>query len=196
MSLLILLITHLVAAGIGAWITYALTCRYTKVVEVDGHKAIEFIHDDGTHDEEGTMSLSNSPRWPAVLTLIISVAMVIIGVQIFVANQQKDARDARDRAYANCLADFASDLVETIEARTNAGTKVELAAERRDDAVDDVLRITALARKEPPKATVEDFDRALKEAVRAKKDLRRVRKAAAEVRQDNQYTAPEIVCDR
>lgn len=43
---LLLTLTHLLAAMLGALIAWRLTLRYVRVREVQGHTALEFAQDD------------------------------------------------------------------------------------------------------------------------------------------------------
>lgn len=196
MSPYILVLTHLAAAGFGAGLCYILINRYTKIVEVEGHPAIEIM------PQEERVENNNGVRWPGLLLLILGVVAVVIGAQTYLGKKQEDRQERDDAKYATCIKNYAEEglqaIVDTVNIRTTAGSKVEAAEIARDDAVDEVLRIVIRARETPPRATEEDFDRALLAAAEAKTELREERAAAAEVRSDNEYddAIPESECQR
>lgn len=193
---LILLLTHLTAAGVGAGLTYVLVNRYATVVDHDGHSAIEI----GSPEESMEAHKDEDSRIPWIMVVVIAVAMIVIGVQVYNGQQQEEKRDKADAEYAECLRDAFqtafTDLIDTIETNRSASTLVEQAATKRDNAVDRVLRVVLEARQTPPSADPSDFDRALMRARDAKAELRRARNEASSVRQENQYEVPEVNCTR
>lgn len=136
------------------------------------------------------------PTWVAAIILVASAMVIAIGVQARLDKHEERKRDAADRAYADCLTEFASDLVTTIKTRNQATVKVEQAEQRRDDAADRVFATVLGARQTPPAATESDFDRALREQIRARALLDAARANAEAVRAENAYVLPEAVCER
>lgn len=203
--------THLLAFVAGGVTVRWFMVRHLRVREFEpGHVALE-VNPDPTPG--GTVSPYRAAmrRHTYVIVLIVAALVVIgIGIQAHLAAEDNDQRDARDRAYADCLTNFAADLVATIETRTNAGSRLERAerrleaAERRKQAtLDRLLTITMLARDVPPRATVAQFDKALEARVRAQEryatvyaQVEQVRAATEQVRAANQYVKPQVVCDR
>lgn len=154
---------------------------------------------------------------PAIVAIIASVFVVAFGAQAWLAQQDNADRDAaaaaqdrRDRAYADCLTEFAADLVATIDTRTQASAALERAEARlaraneaKSRALDEVIVTVLLARRIPPEASEAEFDAALEARVAAqtrydavRDDVDRIRARVDEVRADNQYVSPEVVCTR
>lgn len=188
MSLLLLVGTHAAAAGLGALVTYLVVRRTLSAVTVDGHPAIEL------HQEPHVST--RTPTWPATLFVVLSIVLVAVGAQAWNAQHQQRVRDARDRAYADCLTGFASDLVETLEARSGAYMREQGAKDARDRAVDNVVYTVILTRKHPPAASSRDLTRALAAAAKARAHLDVVAERSAKVRAANSYVLPQAVCTR
>ena len=132
----------------------------------------------------------------SLIIIVASLLVVGIGVQALLAQQDNADRDRRDRAYADCLTDFASNLVDTIERRTEAGIRLDEAEEMKSRALDRLLRITELARRTPPEATSAAFDRALDARVAAQQHYLAVKREVDAVRDSNEYVSPEAACPR
>lgn len=138
-----------------------------------------------------------------IVLVLSSFIVIVLAVQIWLAQQDDAARDReqerqdhRDRAYAECLSQFASELVEALERRTSAATAVERAEERKDAALDSLLSITELSRRRPPKATAAEFDQALRARVAAQEQYERVRSQQRATRRQFDFQNPEVVCER
>jgi hypothetical protein len=187
----LLILTHLLAAGMGSAVTYVAVIRLVRVREVDGHAVFEI-----NHTEEHQMSNRRRPNWLGVVILVASALVIGIGVQAYLNQRAGDAQDSADRRYADCLTGFAADLVTTIQDRAEANKKVATAERARDDAVDQVLDVVDRGRQVPPKATEKDFDKALQQAVLARRHLDRVQAHADRVLAKNQYVLPQAVCSR
>lgn len=168
-----------------------------------------------THDE---------PRDPSrliigVACLVAGLCAVVLGIQIVITQHQADAAAAReaaqnraDRAYADCLTRFASDLVDTLEARGDATARLQAAqalvddaAEVKDQALDRVVTVVLLARRDPPEATPAQFDAALAARVDAQRHYDAVARHYARVearvekvrgKPSNQYVKPKARCQR
>lgn len=186
----LLVATHLAAFLAGGITVRFLTLHFVRAVDVDGHPALEFT----TGDDD-----MPSPRHPSTYGLVMAVAALIligIGTQALLAAQDNAQRDARDRRYTQCLSEFASDLVTTIERRTRATERLDRAKAARDAATDRVIRVVVLARRVPPEATEAEFDRALEAQLAAQQHLQQVRRQTAAVRRVNQYETPAATCQR
>lgn len=145
-----------------------------------------------------------------ILTMVIGLMLIFAAGQLWASEREEDERAAylaeqaenakereqADRAYADCLTKFAADLVDTINTRTDATIRLERAAERKDDALDRLLFVTALTREIPPEATAEEFDAALRARVAAQEDFEKVKRQVDEVRADNPYAKPKATCTR
>lgn len=139
----------------------------------------------------------------SLLALVVGIMLAGAGILFWLAERQ-DARfadralerESADRAYADCLTEFASDLVDTLEARTEAAARLERASAAKDRTLDRLLLITELARRTPPEATAAQFDRVLDARVAAQDRYDRIADRLAIVREENEYVRPEVVCSR
>lgn len=146
----------------------------------------------------------------AVLALALGIMVIGAGIQLGLSEREDDRRQAAiasrevaDRAYADCLTDFAADLVETIEARTDAASVLEEARARKDQALDTLLSIVARAqaydaddRSDLPPGLLDRYEAALLERVDAQRDYDRVAGKLERTREQNPYVSPKVVCER
>lgn len=139
----------------------------------------------------------------ALLAIVVGVMLAGAGMLFYLAEREDDRQDARalareqaDREYADCLSEFAADLVDTIEVRTEASARLERVGAEKDRALDRLLQITELARRTPPEATAQQFDAALAARVAAQARYDEVAEKVAEIRADNRYVSPKVVCTR
>lgn len=200
-------VTHLTAFGVGWAVAHAIMVRYVRVREIEGHAALELCHDP---DHGGPMpapaSEHHSLRQSLSVPLVVLVACLFIigiGAQAYVAerdNAERDResleRDKRDAAYAQCLTDFAEDLVATLEVRGAAIARLQRAQQRKDEALDRLLRVVELRQRTPPQATDADFHAALVDRVRAQDHFNEVAERITEVREANPFKSPKVECDR
>lgn len=207
MTALILTLTHLAAAGVGAATAYTLTVRHVTSFDHDGHSALELRHQEEDHmnpprpeptlpDPGRDPDRDTDTEWPWFHLIVLSVALMIVGWTTYQGRQDAVERDQADRAYAQCLTRFAGDLVDTIEARSEAGQLVSRAKDDRAAAVDEALRILALSRRVPPEATAAQLDATLATVAEARTRLDRATRREADVREANQYESPRAVCQR
>lgn len=98
-----------------------------------------------------------------LIAILVSIFLVGAGVMFWLAEREDDRqeraayeREVADRAYADCLTDFAADLVDTLDTRTTAAaryervrTRLETASADKDRALDRLLFVTELARRTP-----------------------------------------------
>lgn len=143
------------------------------------------------------------------LALIIAGMFVVaIGAQSYVALRDNANRDAQDADYAECLSDFAADLVRTIRVRTGAAGEVEEleaqlqdAEDTKNDALDRIILVVSQARAG---AGFDDrFDAALDRRVSAQNRYDEVRSQVDaarekldETRAMNEYQSPRVTCER
>lgn len=188
----ILVLSHSVAAFIGAVVTYFGVTRYTKIVEFEGHPAIEILPQEER--------MSHPFKQASVWIVVLSIVAVVVGIQVYLGKRAEAENDRRDAVYATCIKEYAQEglktIVDTAVARNAANKDVEKAVRLRDNAVDHVLKIVLQARRIPPRATEAEFDAALKQAARAKAKLRFERREARKVKIENQYTVPVPECER
>lgn len=197
----LLLLSHFLAFVLGGGVAYFLTIRFVNARLVDGHTALEIAHPGETMPETVTETVSKAKL--ATVLLVASFVVVGIGVQAWLATNDNEERDRQDRVYADCLTDFAADLVKTIELRTQVNTKVTKAAKRKDAALDELLVLTLSAQNsgatdesQLDPALVARYKEVLKERVAAQQAYDRAFKKANETRKENQYQSPKAVCSR
>lgn len=189
-----LVLTHLAAAGAGWLLAYVALPQLVDAREVDGHTVLELHHHD-TDDGSNTVP-KRSTSWFGVIALVAGAMLVVAGIQFTLSRTASADRERDDRAYSECLTDWADDLVLTIQQRTDAGARVAEAEQARDTAVDRLLAVVARARETPPRATEVDFTEALADALRARGRLDAEQKRYDEVKAANQYVLPRAVCER
>ena len=129
-----------------------------------------------------------------ILLMVLGLMLAFAGWQAWMVDKAAEQR-ANDRAaYARCLGDWGQRLVEAVRQRTEATKELERAGDAKDRTLDRLLTVTEKARRHPPDATAADFDRALDARVAAQRRYERVKDELAQVRRENPYKAPEVVC--
>lgn len=155
-----------------------------------------------------------------IISIVASLMVVAIGVQAWLANEDNQDRDRADRAYADCLTDFASDLVTTIEARAEATARLEKARARRDavgakkdNLLDRLFELQAEADatgaetneelEEIKPGLIEEYRAVIQKRVKVQavfdevdRRVRDMERRVEETRSQNPYLAPEVVCQR
>lgn len=146
----------------------------------------------------------------ALLALVTGIMVAGAGILFWLAERQDDRfadraleREQADRAYADCLTDFAADLVTSLEKRTQAAAELEDARERKDDALDALLRISARAQAydvdtqdELPPGLVKRYEATLTERIAAQRAYDRIDRKLEKARAANPYISPKVVCNR
>lgn len=197
MTPILLTLTHALAAFAGGALVYVIMVRNMRARNVNGHLALEWHPDDDTDPQETTVNTPTKRHLTGPVTIILAALFVIgIGTQAWLWQKHDAAQDREDREYADCLSNFAADLVETIETRTKASAKLERATERKSEALDNLIVVLDLARQTPPKATDDQFTMALERRLAAQRHYDDVQAQLEAVRDDNPYTSPKVVCER
>lgn len=155
-------------------------------------------------------SRGNRSLTVSIVVIVASLVVVGIGVQMLLAGQDDRARDAAkasqdaaDRAYADCLTNFAADLVDTLQAGREATVRLNQARDRKDRALDRLIVISAKAQTTgakteadlPPKL-VRAYERTLLERVAAQHAYNRASRHYVETRKENPLVSPKVVCSR
>lgn len=224
----LLVLSHLAACAVGACVTWWIMVRYFRAREVEGHIILELNpyhptgphmphrhhpdeHDDRTDDETGAAASSSRV---AVVLILASLFVVAIGAQAFIAardNAARDAetarenaaRDAADREYADCLTEFADDLVATLQAVRKVNRDVLAAQVRKDAALDRVFELTRQAQasgatdnEEVDPAILKEYRAVVRERVAAQAAYDAALRKSRETQKENPYVSPKVVCDR
>lgn len=146
----------------------------------------------------------------SIVAIIVGLFVVAIGVQAYLVMQDNGQRDraraeqdAADRRYADCLTNFAADLVNTLQAGRESAVDLEAARARKDRALDQLIAITARAQAtgaqtqaELPPRLVSRYERVLAERVDAQRAYNRAVRHAQQTREDNPLVSPKVVCKR
>ena len=152
----------------------------------------------------------NRPITVSVVAIVASLVVVGLGLQMFLARQDDRARDdakavqdQRDRAYADCLTDFAADLIDTLQAGQEATSRLNRARDRKDKALDRLIVISAKAQasgamteEDLPPGLLERYERVLAERVAAQRAYNRAVRQYIETRKENPLVSPRVVCTR
>lgn len=157
---------------------------------------IEHVELDDNHVEEPMPWRTKAGRRMLAAVGAFAVGAVLIGFgaqQALYQHDQRAERD-RDRALTECLKSWGDEVVATLQTRTGATAELDPAVDRRDDAVDDVLAVVALIRRNPPEATEDQLDRRLERFTRAKRDLREAKLVVERARAANPYVPPRLTC--
>lgn len=195
----LLVVTHLLAAGIGGLGVRWWMVRHLRIREIDGHAALELHHDDDGPNmtipdpDRRTQTRRRSDRRSMSLVLVVvlvaSMLVILIGVFATIDNARRDVQDRRDAdqarelaAVQRCVNDFTTRLAATYTTRAAASNRLENAQAAKDSAQDEVFRVVFAARSVPPTATEKDFDAALARVVRTARHLRGVKDDVARVR--------------
>lgn len=144
------------------------------------------------------------------VVIVASFVVLGIGIQMLLARSDDQARDAakaaqdaRDRAYADCLTDFAADLVNTLQVGRDATAQLNEARDRKDKALDRLIVISAQAQAsgaktqdELPPGLLKRYERVLAERVAAQKAYNRASRQYVKSREENPLVSPRVVCKR
>ena len=146
----------------------------------------------------------------SLLLIIMGVIAVGVGVQAWLVHQDDEARDAqlrqqerRDDAYADCLTEFAADLVESLRAVRAANRELDDARDRKDSALDQLVEISAQAQAtgaetqaDLPPGLIARYERVLAERIDAQRDFTRLKRQAVETQDENPLESPKVRCRR
>lgn len=164
--------THLLAAILGAVIMRSVILRADRALH-EPHPTKETPVPDSKLTPEHRFRLRLS-----LVLLITSVFFISVGASALLFQRQQDASDKQFAATQECLNDFAQEFSEAANARSDVATELDAAQDardkaelNRDNALDDIIDIVTKARLDPPRATEEDFDKALATFAKAKAKL-------------------------
>lgn len=146
----------------------------------------------------------------SLIAIIVGLLVVGIGVQAYLAqqtridrDQARSTQDRADRKYADCLTNFAADLVNTLQAGREATAQLNEARDRKDKALDRLISISAEAQAsgakteaDLPKGLLHRYERALVERVAAQKAYNKASRQYEQSRVDNPLVSPKVVCKR
>lgn len=125
-----------------------------------------------------------------VSVLAVAAFIVTIGVQTTLAERDNEDRDRAYARQAECLNDFAADMIATLNTRVAANERLDEARAARDRAADRVIVVVALARRIPPEANEKQFGAALEKFVEAKANVDRVARETKATLANNAYPDP------
>lgn len=141
--------------------------------------------------------------WVGIMVLVASSIVVSIGVAAFLQqrNAEKQAAEQAEaqRSYSQCISAWGSDLVETInqrsEDRERRDAARDAASQARDDALARVARVLTRLREQPPRATETDVTRALDRVAETDRAVRAADRAARNATPPS-YKDPILTCGR
>jgi hypothetical protein len=148
---------------------------------------------------------SRQNRHLTLALALVAAGLIVIGggAQAYLVQKDNAGRDRADRRYADCLTDFAADLVETLRAVRDANQDVTEARNRKDAALDELLELTAQAQAsgaktndELPRDLVRRYRAALRERIDAQRDYSKAIAEATRTQAENPYVSPKVVCRR
>lgn len=197
MNDVLLAATHLFAFAVGALASWWV-CR-----DVADRAMPETAH--RRPPRENHHMPNRIPRRVLLPIVVIVAALVVvgIGIQARLAAQDNAARDRADAAYSACLTRFASDLVDTLRARTDLQAELNDAGDRKDALLDELLRITAKVQASgatdqsqvPPKVLAH-YEHVLNARVKAQDHYDKVKAELEAARAQNPYEKPTATCRR
>lgn len=203
-----LILSHAAVGAACVVVTRRLVMRNVRVFEHDGHLALEVCPPDERDDLTDTSD--RGAGRVGIVTLLASLVVIVLGVQMLVAlrtdarDDQREARqDAADRAYADCLTTFAADLVDALQTRTEASAELEAARSDKDRLLDRLLELTQAAtasgaesNDELPPGLLEEYRQVLRDRVTAQATFREAERELRKARRQNPLVAPEVTCTR
>lgn len=142
----------------------------------------------------------------SVVLVVASLFVVALGIQAWMEQRDQAADDRREDKQVACFEQWGKDFVDTATTRTDSTIELEAAEKRlqraesrRDAGIDRIFLIVIAFREVPPRATEDDFNRALAEYQKAltardriRDHLEGVRDQVDGIRASNPY--PELHC--
>lgn len=189
MNIYLLVITHLIAATLGAALSYF-------VVSTGGGNP-PHLH----HPRRSKMNTSKRPTRTGLILLLAAAIVLVLGVQGVLFQKQNHEAD-KDRAASvqtqlvrtNCLNKFANDLVDTLQTRADTLERVAVAQRRHDNAIDKVILAVAGNKDIPPTKNDADFVKSLNEFRAASDNLKKVKTIVSGSKFENKYKTPQAKC--
>jgi uncharacterized membrane protein YccC len=139
----------------------------------------------------------------AVIFIVLGGVLLGAGIQFYLAQANSARQDRADREYADCLTNFAADLVDTLRAGRRASAELEAARARKDRALDRLLTITqqaqasgAKTQDDLPPGLLARYERVLAERISAQHAYNRAVRNTQQTRQENPLVSPKVVCSR
>lgn len=139
----------------------------------------------------------------SLVLILTGLFLVFAGTQAYIAQQDNARRDHKDREYADCLTDFAAELVDTLRAVRESTGDVTDARNRKDAALDRLLVLSQRAQAsgaktndELPPKLVRAYEATLRERIDAQRTYDRAIREAEKTQRDNPYVSPKVRCAR
>lgn len=167
-----LTITHIVAAGVGYVMAHALTVRAGEA----------FAQEESESPVKSKQEYAWLPSPLVTLLLFSALVLMGIGVQSYLSQRTDDARD-------DCVNRWGDDLVQTVQTRGVAATRLETAETNRDEALDSLLTAAIGIQDLPDQKRQEALANLTTRYVESVSRLRDVQKKVAKTRENNPFPA-------
>jgi hypothetical protein len=194
----VLILTHFLAVGLGM-----VVCRF-----VFDHATHHLLKDcpvtEPTHADQPKRKRTALPT--PVVVLVASILVLVIAIQSYFFQKAEAGRRDADRARtakveaeSACFQVWADDMRDAVTLARSFTKDLELALERRNEAVDqivlDVVAGQAIPEgQEPPPAVLTDFRKDLQEFVEARANLVQVKKTVDQDRLENPFPTLDQNC--
>lgn len=188
--------THLAAFLLGAWVCYRVVLRYGRRVAEDISREDLMLDGDGNGGEDQARPRRSSRRL-AVVSIVASAVVMIIGGQAYLNQRDQDAASRRDDHQRQCVVQWAADFTASTRARIDVNLELRDATVAKDSAVDGVFNVfvLALSPDKPPKHQLEQqFKDALGAYVKARDHLAQVTKDVATTSTENPPPVLDLDC--
>jgi type II secretory pathway component PulL len=138
-----------------------------------------------------------------VILVVASVFVVGIGAQAYLAQREDAEQDRQDRQYAECLTNFAAELVKAIEVRAEANMQLDRVRDKKDRLLDQLIVFSLEAQQrgyteqeDVPPRFLREYQRILAARVEAQEEFTELKKRLDTTLKDNPYVSPRVTCKR